>query len=317
MNSNISNSNIKLILEHFLKNKNVIPINELYEFYQPIPGFIYCLHNEIFKFYGDNLYKCGNSIDTDKRLTQYTTSYPEPSNILLTSNSFFDKSFAETLLFFHLKEHKFKPNREFINCSFDIIVDAFNKVKLFFDVYNTKQLLLDFLIIDDNFKTFFPKSINNLSPQDKFKKNHAVIFNIIKLLNLNNNEEFCDEEHFINFISKYLFNLNYEHFHYIFNNHYPVFDKYKFILDKIKILFYLETKIGIQRLQINNINPNIDIDNFLNDFINNIEQFYIIFKGDEVKTKTIKSIKNKIDKINKIKKTMFAFKFNLFLKFIA
>ncbi len=62
-------------------------------------GFLYCLHNEIFKFYGNNLYKCGNSVDADKRLNQYTTSYPLPSIILLTSDSFFDKSFAETLLF--------------------------------------------------------------------------------------------------------------------------------------------------------------------------------------------------------------------------
>jgi hypothetical protein len=99
MNQNISNTNIKLILEHYLKNKNVITLDNLYDFYKPTTGFLYCLHNEIFKFYGDNLYKCGNSIDADKRLNQYTTSYPMPSTILLTSDSFFDKSFAETLLF--------------------------------------------------------------------------------------------------------------------------------------------------------------------------------------------------------------------------
>ena len=97
----ISNSNIKLILEYYFKNKNVITPMELYHFYKPNQGFLYCLFNEIFKFYGDDLYKCGNSVDTDKRLCQYTTSYPMPSEILLTSDSFFDKSFAETLLFYY------------------------------------------------------------------------------------------------------------------------------------------------------------------------------------------------------------------------
>ena len=98
MDHNISNSNIKSILEFYFKNKNVITLNELYEFYLPTQGFLYCLHNDIFKFYGDDLYKCGNSIDTDKRLCQYTTSYPEPSKILLTSDSFFDKSLTTSFV---------------------------------------------------------------------------------------------------------------------------------------------------------------------------------------------------------------------------
>jgi hypothetical protein len=156
----ISNSNIKLILEYYFKNKNVITLNNLYDFYQPNQGFLYCLFYEIFKFYGDDLYKCGNSVDTDKRLCQYTTSYPMPSKILLTSDSFFDKSFAETLLFYYLKDFKFKPNREFIKCYFNIIQDAFDKVKQFFSIYNTKQLLIDYLIVDDNFKIYFVKYIN-------------------------------------------------------------------------------------------------------------------------------------------------------------
>ena len=274
---NISNSNIKLILEHYFKNKNVITLNDLYEFYKPIHGFLYCLHNEIFKFYGDNLYKCGNSIDTDKRLCQYTTSYPMPSTILLTSNSFFDKSFAETLLFFHLKDFKFKPKREFINSDLKIIQDAFDKVKQFFLIYNTKQLLIDYLINDDNYKKYFVKSIYFLSDEDKFKKNNDVILNIINILKLNCDEIFCNEEKFINVISKYLFELNYNGFINIFNNHYNSFGKYKYILDKIKTLFIIEKNIGIQRLQINDIEQNINIDEFFDEFILNIDIFYVIF----------------------------------------
>lgn len=314
MNQNISNTNIKLILEHYLKNKNVIMLNELYDFYQPTQGFLYCLHNEIFNFYGNNLYKCGNSVDADKRLNQYTTSYPMPSIILLTSDSFFDKSFAETLLFFYLKDFKFKPNREFIDCDFKIIKDAFDKVKHFFYIYNTKQLLIDYLINDDNYKKYFNKSNYFLTDEDKLKKNINVILNIINVLQIDCDEMFNDEEEFINFIYKYLFELNYNKFIDIFNNHYISFGKYKYILDKINSLFIIEKNIGIQRLQINKINTNINIDDFLDEFINNIDNFYVIFKGNEAKNKTIDSIKNRINKIKKMKLT---FKYTHFQKFIA
>jgi hypothetical protein len=186
MNHNISNTNIKLILEHYFKNKNVITLKDLYDVYQPTTGFLYCLYNEIFKFYGDNLYKCGNSIDTDKRLNQYTTSYPMPSTILLTSDSFFDKSFAETLLFYYLKDFKFKPNREFIDCHLNIIKDAFDKVKQFFSIYNTKQLLINYLLIDNNFKKFFVK----YNYADK-----KIIINNIDCVNDNDIVEYINSTH--------------------------------------------------------------------------------------------------------------------------
>jgi len=40
MMQNISNSNIKLILEHYFKNNNVITLNNLYDFYKPTQGFL-------------------------------------------------------------------------------------------------------------------------------------------------------------------------------------------------------------------------------------------------------------------------------------
>ena len=310
---NISNSNIKLILEYYFKNKNVIMLNDLYDFYKPNQGFLYCLYNEIFKFYGDDLYKCGNSVDTDKRLCQYTTSYPMPSEILLTSDSFFDKSFAETLLFFYLKDFKFKPNREFIKCDFKIIQDAFHKVKHFFSIYYTKQLLIDFLIKDDNFKIYFTKPYNDLSDPEKFTKNISKIENILDILNLNN-IQFSNETEFIDYISKYLFQLNYNKFNNIFKLKYDNFGKYKFILDNINNLFWLENKISIQRLQVNNINENINIDIILDEFIHNVDNFVGFFKGNESKNKTINIINKKINKIKKIKPS---FKYTHFKKFVA
>lgn len=310
---NISNSNIKLILEFYLKNKNSYTLNDIYHFYKPIQGYLYCLFNEIFKFYGDDLYKCGNSIDTDKRLCQYTTSYPMPSEILLTSDVFFDKSFAETLLFYYLKDHKFKPNREFIKCDFNIIKDAFEKVKHFFSIYNNKQLLIDFLIKDGNFKIYFIKPYNDLSDEEKFTKNICKIENISDILNLNN-IQFCNEKNFIDYISKYLFQLNHKQFQHIFYNHYNSFGKYKYILDKINTCFWFENILNIKRLYINDIYDDINIDNVLNKFTNNVDKFVCFFKTIESKNKTIQSINNKIDKI---KLTKPLFKNSHFQKFIA
>jgi hypothetical protein len=174
---NISNSNIRSILEYYFKNNNLDLVNNIYDFYQPNQGYLYCLYNEIFKFYGEDLYKCGNSNDINKRLCQYTTSYPEPSMILLTSNRFFDKSFAETLLFYYLKDFKFKPNREFIKCDFNIIKDAFDKVNQFFTIYHNKTLLIDFLFKNDNFYIYFPKYSfinNNNNPIDVVNNNDII-----------------------------------------------------------------------------------------------------------------------------------------------
>jgi hypothetical protein len=311
---NISNSNIKSILEFYLKNNNNFTLDYIYDFYQPVQGYLYCLFNEIFKFYGDDLYKCGNSIDTDKRLSQYSTSYPTPSQILLTSDSFFDKSFAETLLFFYLKDFKFKPNREFIKCDFNIIEDAFDKVKLFFSIYNTKHLLIDFLLTQNNFKIYFTKPIYNISDKDKFINNYDNIQNISNILNFKNDILFNDDNDFIEYISKYLFQFDKNQFNIIFKSNYDDFSKYKYILDKIYSLFWLEDLLNIKRLQINDINDNINVDYILNEFICNIDKSYILFKGIESKNKTISSIHNKI---NKIKNTKHFFKFNYFKKFIA
>ena len=107
-------------------------LNDVINYYTPSPGYIYTLHNEIFKFYGEHVYKCGNSSDVDKRLNNYTTSYPKPSKIVMLSEIFYDKNFAETLLFYYLKDYKMELDREFFNCDINIIQDAFYKVNEFF-----------------------------------------------------------------------------------------------------------------------------------------------------------------------------------------
>ena len=69
-------SNIKIIINNIKKNNlNVEKINDVYE---PISGYLYCVHNEMYKYYGDNVYKCRNSIEPVSRMKNFTTSYIKP-----------------------------------------------------------------------------------------------------------------------------------------------------------------------------------------------------------------------------------------------
>lgn len=331
---NISNSNIKLILEFYLKNKNGFTLNDIYNFYQPTKGYLYCLFNEIFKFYGDDLYKCGNSIDTDKRLCQYTTSYPMPSEILLTSDVFFDKSFAETLLFYYLKDHKFKSNREFIKCDFNIIKDAFGKVKQFFSIYNTKQLLIDFLIKDNNFKMFFAKLCDKINECDIsinitdintyiINKNNNKIQKICDDFNLKNNNDILKYKNI--FINKFI------------RQHYMNFvDLIEINTDNVKVCIIkkLYHEHNIDYLSLNQFNTIKEIkinDTYFYDIIKptirtttdkptNVNEFqkliFKILKNFIGYTRIIKNIKKTNTKNNNITNTYYQWNINTIIFYI-
>ena len=52
---NISPSNLKQLLDYAIKNKN--NVNNIIIYYKPIAGYLYCMYNEVFNYYGDNVYK--------------------------------------------------------------------------------------------------------------------------------------------------------------------------------------------------------------------------------------------------------------------
>ena len=69
----------------------------------------------MFKFYGDNVYKMGKTIDINKRLTGYTTSFIEPCEIKFLSSEVKNYSLVEQLISKALKRYRIKNNREFFN----------------------------------------------------------------------------------------------------------------------------------------------------------------------------------------------------------
>ncbi len=288
---NISASNLKSLLDFSNKNKQ-INILDVIDYYKPVAGYIYCMHNEMFKFYGENVHKCGNSCDVEKRLNQYTTSYPKPSKILILSETFVDKNFAESLLFFYLKDYKMEVDREFFNCDINIIQSAFNKVKEFFDKYKTKDKLFKYLN-KNNYTEFYSfNDTEKIKLLQSIKKNN-LCDKIKNDLHLKND---ITEENFVNELNKKLSELSYEEFNNYYNKNYQDYIIYSDSLDKIKILFWLEKELNINRFDINSININ-EIDNIKNKLLDNCDNLYIIFKNNESKSKTIKSINYKINSI--------------------
>jgi hypothetical protein len=83
-----------------------------------IPGWLYCLYNECFKTYGSSVYKLGRTKNLQQRLSQYTTSYIQPSHfVCVSSRKFGDSRKAEAVLFYVLRIYRVVENREFFNVS--------------------------------------------------------------------------------------------------------------------------------------------------------------------------------------------------------
>ncbi len=81
-----------------------------------IPGWLYCLYNECFKAYGESVYKLGRTKNLQQRLSQYTTSYIQPSHFVCVSGRRFrDSRKAEAVLFFVLRKYRIVENREFFH----------------------------------------------------------------------------------------------------------------------------------------------------------------------------------------------------------
>lgn len=92
-------------------------------------GYLYCLHNEMFKFYGDNFYKLGVTSNPVQRLKSYATGYLKKSEYKIISKKIIHSDIAESLLFKLLENNRMSQQREFFNCDINIIKDNINSVE--------------------------------------------------------------------------------------------------------------------------------------------------------------------------------------------
>lgn len=92
-------------------------------------GYLYCLFNVMFLYYGKDVYKLGCCINVKNRLKGYITSYISDSEIKYTSEKIIDIYLAETILFNKLEKYRMIHNREFFNCKLEIIIKTINEVE--------------------------------------------------------------------------------------------------------------------------------------------------------------------------------------------
>jgi len=104
--------------------------------FQDIPrktaGYLYCIYNPAFKSFGDSVYKLGRSGNLDNRLSSYTTYYVEPSQFIVTSETY-ERKFkdcikAERVLFYILRKYRVSNKREFFQCDINLIKETFERI---------------------------------------------------------------------------------------------------------------------------------------------------------------------------------------------
>ena len=163
------------------------------------PGYVYAMKNEEFNYWGDHIYKLGNTQDLQTRLGSYTTNYLEECNMDYKSDFLENCILAEKILFLLLDEYRIKKNREFFDCKIDTIKEAINNINSLFKGGNMKKAILKYkelrndknqkiidklklLNIFNNVEEFNKKTVCNIAHKSKPKEDNLLKKAIDKLL---------------------------------------------------------------------------------------------------------------------------------------
>jgi hypothetical protein len=152
------------------------------------------------------------------------------------------------------------------------------------------------IYLGDELDNKYKYCIDNLKEQIKMREKY--------LKNITDDEILCDlvcdHTKFLNYINRKYFDLSKSDFEKkaitINNNDILHMIKDNDVINKINVCFWFEELLNIKRLEIENINI-ADLANMKKIFNENTEKFYYIYKNNECKNKTIKSIKYKIESI--------------------
>lgn len=106
---------------------------------EPRKGYLYCLHNEMFNFYGENVYKLGEISDL-KILPLYPASYLTSSTIRLASCIIDDSQLGEKILFYELKEYRMAGNGDFFKCELSKIKTVIDDISNLFKNKNLEEV---------------------------------------------------------------------------------------------------------------------------------------------------------------------------------
>jgi hypothetical protein len=90
-------------------------------------GYVYVIFNEMYKFYGDDVYKIGKSSNVKNRLDSYNTGYVNPVELIFESIECKNYSVCEKEVHIRLQKYRMKPNREFFQVPLQIAIETINQ----------------------------------------------------------------------------------------------------------------------------------------------------------------------------------------------
>ncbi|AYV77302.1 MAG: hypothetical protein Barrevirus31_5 [Barrevirus sp.] len=105
-------------------------------------GYIYAFFNEIYRYYGDDVLKCGTTGHVKKSLL--SDAYIVPSQLKCASVLLRNKWLAESILFVLLEQYKIGSNREFFKCKLDIVENAIKEVEQLFATKSDDEIICQF-----------------------------------------------------------------------------------------------------------------------------------------------------------------------------
>ena len=124
-------------------------------------GVVYVMYTKMFDYYGD-CYKIGSTCDISGRMTNYTTSYPDPVEMKYVSQNLKMYKNIETIVHYKLDEYRMNKRREFFKCDLEVIkstieevinYDSDNILQYFDDTKTTKMNKLELDRLNENIKS--------------------------------------------------------------------------------------------------------------------------------------------------------------------
>jgi hypothetical protein len=92
-------------------------------------GYLYVLFNEVYKMYGEHVYKLGRTINEINRMRSYTTPFKDKSKYLYVSSQFDNCLHAERVLFWVLRHRRVRKEREFFDISLDGAIEIIKRLE--------------------------------------------------------------------------------------------------------------------------------------------------------------------------------------------
>lgn len=298
----------------------------------PKYGYLYCLYNEIFKFYGENVRKLGKAKDLNKRKNGYMTCYLKPSNMEIVTKQLKNYHIGERLLFIFLKKYRLLNNREFFNCPLPIIQETFKQIEQIFEentidkiiekwlpnYFRTKFIKMknyfyqlskneNFIILLEKFNIKNLDNKNNINKILKIKSVKIINKNkIVKFFKMEQNCEtsiFFERNIFEGFAKSMLLYYTDKTINDKNLQEYNFLSKYmnedKDILKRFQLIKNIEEQLKINRFDINNINlSNEEIKKFIAKLKSNSNIIYYYNHKNASKKKLFRQALKKIDKFN-------------------